>query len=44
MSESLEFSIDCEDCEDGLTPNRDYTIWSCDHCGKEYFYTELYTY
>ena len=44
MSESLEFSAECEECEEELTPNRDNTIYTCDGCGKEYFYTDLYTY
>ncbi len=44
MSESLSFSDECANCEDEMTPNRDHTIYTCDTCGKEYFYTELYTY
>ena len=44
MSKSLQFSTECEECEEELTPNRDNTIYTCDECGKEYFYTDLYTY
>lgn len=44
MSESLDFSTDCEKCGEELEPSESGDWYHCEKCDKSWFVTELYTY
>ena len=44
MSESLDFSTDCEECGEELEPSESGHWYYCEECDKSWFVTELYTY
>ncbi len=44
MSECLSFSVECPDCDEDMTPNRDRSLYTCDECDKTYHESDLYTF